>query len=93
MFPPFVWLQRLGDLSTPKLVALTAFFGDQRTFNGKRQSQHYGTDIRGATGTPVSRSDRAREPWRADRANPDAQNESLTGKAQRERWPRPTKVA
>lgn len=27
MFPPFLWLRRLGDLSTPKLVALTAFFG------------------------------------------------------------------
>lgn len=27
MFPPFTWLRRLGDLSTPKLVALTAFFG------------------------------------------------------------------
>jgi MFS family permease len=27
MFPPFVWLQRLGDLSTPKLVALISFFG------------------------------------------------------------------
>jgi len=27
MFPPFLWLRRLGDLSTPKLVALTSFFG------------------------------------------------------------------
>ena len=26
MFPPYAWLQRLGDLSTPKLVALISFF-------------------------------------------------------------------
>lgn len=26
MFPPFLWLRRLGDLSTPKLVALISFF-------------------------------------------------------------------
>lgn len=27
MFPPFTWLRRLGDLSTPRLVALISFFG------------------------------------------------------------------
>lgn len=27
MFPPFAWRQRLGSLSTPKLVALISFFG------------------------------------------------------------------
>lgn len=27
MFPPFTWLRRRGDLSTPKLVALISFFG------------------------------------------------------------------
>jgi murein DD-endopeptidase MepM/ murein hydrolase activator NlpD len=41
---PFAW---------PKLSRLTAPFGDLRMFNGKKQSQHFGTDIDGDTGDPA----------------------------------------
>jgi murein DD-endopeptidase MepM/ murein hydrolase activator NlpD len=37
----------------PRVSDITAPFGDQRMFNGKRQSQHYGTDIDGQTGDEV----------------------------------------
>jgi murein DD-endopeptidase MepM/ murein hydrolase activator NlpD len=32
---------------------ITATFGDRRSFNGKLQSQHFGTDIAGSIGAPV----------------------------------------
>ncbi len=34
----------------PKLARITAPFGDLRLFNGKRKSQHYGTDLDGEVG-------------------------------------------
>jgi murein DD-endopeptidase MepM/ murein hydrolase activator NlpD len=37
----------------PRQDRITAPFGDLRTYNGKKQSQHYGTDIDGDPGTPV----------------------------------------
>ncbi len=45
-----------GDFEWPRLSDITAPFGDQRMFNGKRQSQHYGTDINGQTGDEVGAS-------------------------------------
>jgi hypothetical protein len=41
------------NFTWPRQDSITAPYGDLRTYNGKKQSQHYGTDIRGATGTPV----------------------------------------
>ncbi|MFE8597197.1 M23 family metallopeptidase [Archangium violaceum] len=41
------------NFAWPRQDTITAPYGDLRTYNGKKQSQHYGTDIRGATGTPV----------------------------------------
>ena len=41
------------NFAWPRQDSITAPYGDLRTYNGKKQSQHYGTDIRGATGTPV----------------------------------------
>jgi murein DD-endopeptidase MepM/ murein hydrolase activator NlpD len=44
----------VGGLSVPKPGAeLTAHFGDQRTYNGKKQSEHYGTDYDGSIGEPI----------------------------------------
>jgi hypothetical protein len=40
----FVW---------PRQDRITAPFGDKRSFNGKLQSQHFGTDIDGDPGMPV----------------------------------------
>ena len=37
----------------PRRDVMTAPFGDLRTFNGKKQSQHYGMDIDGRIGDPV----------------------------------------
>lgn len=37
----------------PRRDVLTAYFGDLRTYNGEKQSQHYGTDVDGNTGDPV----------------------------------------
>jgi len=37
----------------PRDAAVTGPFGERRTFNGKKQSQHYGTDLAGALGEPV----------------------------------------
>jgi murein DD-endopeptidase MepM/ murein hydrolase activator NlpD len=43
-----------GALSLPKPGAeITAHFGDQRTYNGKKQSEHYGTDFNGDIGEPI----------------------------------------
>ncbi len=41
------------NFAWPRQDTITAPYGDMRTYNGKKQSQHFGTDIRGATGTPV----------------------------------------
>lgn len=41
------------NFSWPRPEHITAPFGDLRTFNGKKQSQHYGTDLKGATGDPI----------------------------------------
>ncbi|MBX7112959.1 MAG: M23 family metallopeptidase [Myxococcaceae bacterium] len=45
-----------GNFEWPRWSDITAPFGDQRMFNGKRQSQHYGTDIDGQTGDEVRAS-------------------------------------
>lgn len=37
----------------PRPPKITAPFGDQRTFNGVKQSQHYGTDLDGRIGDPI----------------------------------------
>ena len=42
-----------GSFAWPRPEHITAPFGDLRTFNGKKQSQHYGTDLKGATGDPI----------------------------------------
>ncbi len=42
---PFAW---------PRLDGVGAPFGDLRLFNGKKKSQHFGTDINGETGDPIS---------------------------------------
>ena len=47
--PPFFG----ENFAWPRQDKRTAPYGDLRTFNGKKQSQHFGTDIRGAVGTPV----------------------------------------
>ena len=38
----------------PRKASITAPYGDLRTFNGQKQSQHFGTDLSGGTGAPVS---------------------------------------
>jgi murein DD-endopeptidase MepM/ murein hydrolase activator NlpD len=44
----------VGQLSLPRPGAeVTAHFGDQRTYNGKKQSEHYGTDFDGKIGEPI----------------------------------------
>jgi murein DD-endopeptidase MepM/ murein hydrolase activator NlpD len=42
---PFAW---------PREDELTGRFGDRRVFNGKKVSQHYGVDVAGAAGDPVT---------------------------------------
>jgi murein DD-endopeptidase MepM/ murein hydrolase activator NlpD len=37
----------------PREAKVTGQFGEKRVFNGKKQSQHYGTDLAGAVGEPV----------------------------------------
>lgn len=41
------------NFAWPRRDVITAPFGDLRTFNGKKQSQHYGTDIDGRIGDPI----------------------------------------
>lgn len=41
------------DFEWPRLADVTAPFGDLRLYNGKKTSQHYGTDINGDTGDPI----------------------------------------
>lgn len=38
----------------PRKSVVTAPFGDLRLFNGKKQSQHFGTDLDGKVGEPVT---------------------------------------
>jgi murein DD-endopeptidase MepM/ murein hydrolase activator NlpD len=42
-----------GPFGRPRDAAVTGRFGERRMFNGKKQSQHYGTDLAGAVGAPV----------------------------------------
>ncbi|MCC6333215.1 MAG: M23 family metallopeptidase [Myxococcales bacterium] len=42
-----------GNFAWPRVAELTAPFGDIRTLNGKKKSQHFGLDIDGETGDPV----------------------------------------
>jgi murein DD-endopeptidase MepM/ murein hydrolase activator NlpD len=37
----------------PRQDRITAPFGDRRSFNGKLQSQHFGVDVDGDTGSPI----------------------------------------
>lgn len=46
-------LQFATEFRWPINSEQTAPFGDLRTFNGKKQSQHYGIDLDGSTGDPV----------------------------------------
>jgi murein DD-endopeptidase MepM/ murein hydrolase activator NlpD len=41
------------DFGWPRKDQITAPYGDLRTFNGKKQSQHYGLDIDGRIGDPI----------------------------------------
>jgi murein DD-endopeptidase MepM/ murein hydrolase activator NlpD len=41
---PFAW---------PRVAEITAPFGDLRLLNGKKQSQHFGSDLDGNTGDPI----------------------------------------
>jgi hypothetical protein len=41
------------NFAWPREAPVTAPFGDLRTFNGQKQSQHFGTDLNGRTGAPV----------------------------------------
>jgi len=44
----------------PRQDEVTAPFGQKRVFNGKKQGQHYGTDLGGALGDPVAASNDGR---------------------------------
>lgn len=41
------------NFAWPRQDRITAPYGDRRSFNGKLQSQHFGVDIDGDTGTPI----------------------------------------
>ena len=42
-----------ADFQWPRHALITAPFGDLRMFNGKKKSQHFGTDLDGSTGEPI----------------------------------------
>ena len=42
-----------GPFGPPRDARVTGQYGERRIFNGKKQSQHYGTDLAGAVGDPV----------------------------------------
>jgi len=42
-----------GPFGRPRDATVTGRYGERRTFNGQKQSQHYGTDLAGAVGDPV----------------------------------------
>ena len=48
------------NFAWPRQNTITAPFGDLRTFNGKKQSQHYGTDLAAPWASPCTRPTRAR---------------------------------
>jgi murein DD-endopeptidase MepM/ murein hydrolase activator NlpD len=56
------WRQPFGApafeaaFAPPRTSAVTGPFGERRLFNGKKQSQHRGTDLAGAVGEPVAAS-------------------------------------
>lgn len=50
---PFAPPRFKGDFGWPRPREVTAPFGDLRTYNGKKQSQHYGVDLDGRTGDPI----------------------------------------
>jgi murein DD-endopeptidase MepM/ murein hydrolase activator NlpD len=50
---PFSALKFERNFAWPRPNHITAPFGDRRSFNGKLQSQHFGTDIDGETGDPI----------------------------------------
>lgn len=43
-----------ADFAWPRTADVGAPFGDLRLFNGKKKSQHFGTDLDGETGDPIS---------------------------------------
>ena len=43
----------VGKLSPPRDAEITAHFGDQRIYNGKKKNAHMGTDFDGKTGDPI----------------------------------------
>jgi murein DD-endopeptidase MepM/ murein hydrolase activator NlpD len=53
------WAQPFGPplfktgFAAPRKANITAPFGDKRMFNGKLESQHYGTDFDGKVGAPI----------------------------------------
>lgn len=49
----FAPLSLKGNFAWPRPAVITAGFGDLRTFNGQKQSQHYGTDLQGRIGDQV----------------------------------------
>lgn len=50
---PFEPLRFENNFAWPRPPQLTAPFGDLRMYNGKKQSQHYGTDFEGKVGEPI----------------------------------------
>lgn len=50
---PFVPPLFRGPFAWPRPPAFTGRYGDQRVYNGRLASQHYGLDFRGAPGDPV----------------------------------------
>ncbi|MDP2272254.1 MAG: M23 family metallopeptidase [Archangium sp.] len=50
-FEPWIFEARFA---WPRLDGVGAPFGDLRLFNGKKKSQHFGTDINGETGDPIT---------------------------------------
>jgi murein DD-endopeptidase MepM/ murein hydrolase activator NlpD len=42
-----------GPFGPPRDARVTGQYGERRIFNGKKQSQHYGTDLAGAVGDPI----------------------------------------
>jgi murein DD-endopeptidase MepM/ murein hydrolase activator NlpD len=42
-----------GNFAWPVVTGVTATYGDLRLFNGKKQSQHFGTDLDGDVGDPI----------------------------------------
>jgi len=43
----------VGNFVAPAILGTTSEFGSQRTYNGKRQSAHFGLDYGAGTGTPI----------------------------------------